>query len=92
MRRLSMATALLLCVLTSCAQQTSMDGRRAGGILDPTTAPGRLASGNWIDKIMEYVLMQQAVSKEGNYQVYFTDLQTAKGLGNGATGRDSMKR
>ena len=78
MKRLSITLALCVCVLSSCAPQSRMSGQPARGTLNPATAPGRLASGNWIDKITEYVLMQQAVTKEGNYQSYFTELQTAK--------------
>lgn len=69
--------ALSVAVLTACAQG-SISGQPTGGTLNPMTAPGRLASGNWIDKITEYVLMQQALSKEGDYQLYFSELQTAK--------------
>lgn len=78
MKHLSIVLALFVCVLTSCAQQSGMVGQAARGTPDPATAPGRLASGNWVDKITEYVVMQQAVSKEGNYQPYLSDLQTAK--------------
>lgn len=78
MKQLWIPLAIGMCVLSSCAQQSSMSGQPAQGTLNPATAPGRLASGNWIDKISEYVLMQQAVSKEGNYQAYFAELQTAK--------------
>lgn len=78
MKQLSPVLALSVWVLTSCAQQTAMSGQPAQGTLNPATAPGRLASGNWIDKITEYVVMQQTVSKEGDYQPYFLELQTAK--------------
>jgi hypothetical protein len=36
------------------------------------------SSGLWIDKLTEYVLMQKAVAKEGNYEPYLADLRKAK--------------
>jgi hypothetical protein len=78
MNRLSIVLALSVAALTACAQQGGISGQPAGETLNPMTAPGRLASGNWIDKITEYVLTQQAVSKEGDYQLYFSELQMAK--------------
>jgi hypothetical protein len=37
-----------------------------------------MASDNWIDKIAEYVVMKQAVSREGNFDVLLADLRAAK--------------
>lgn len=65
-------------LLTACAQGNGMNGPEPRTSINATAAPGMLSSGNWIDKLTEYVVMQQTVSKEGNYQKYFTELQTAK--------------
>ncbi|WP_447987416.1 hypothetical protein [Nitrospira sp. Nam74] len=67
----------LVCLLTSCAQGSGMRGEYRPSINAPA-APGMLSSGNWIDKLSEYVLMQQSISKQGDYQQYFAELRTAK--------------
>lgn len=70
-----------VCVLTSCSIGTGgsgLSGQEPRASMYAGSAPGTLSSGNWIDKLTEYVAMQQTVTKEGNYQSLFTDLQTAK--------------
>lgn len=70
-----------VCVLTSCTHGSGgsgLSGQEARPSMYTGSAPGMLSSGNWIDKLTEYVAMQQTVTKEGNYQSLFADLQAAK--------------
>jgi|GEM_PF-3914817 hypothetical protein len=69
---------VMMCLSTGCAYSDRTIGQEGRTSLNPQAAPGRLSSGNWIDKISQYVSVEKAVYKEGNYDLYFSDLRLAK--------------
>lgn len=83
--QLSLIIACTL-LLAACAerqyasQQPTRSTAQPGvtSITETTVGPGSASSGLWIDKITEYVMMQQALSRQGDYGPYLEELRKAK--------------
>src|SRR5579884_2143901 len=90
-RRCAMKGQLSLIVactvlITACAEQqyASQQPTRSTAqpgvtsITNTTAGPGSASSGLWIDKITQYVMMQQSLNRQSDYGPYFEELRNAK--------------